>query len=95
MRYARWDLSAVWAVDATTGAVLARLYPQDKAKNAEGLRRALSPADATALAEPTAPSGMAPLLRQLMARYAATGHPPAYLLPDREDDKSTPKPEIS
>jgi len=42
LRYARWDLSAVWAVDATTGAVLARLYPQDKARNADGLRRALA-----------------------------------------------------
>ena len=93
VRYARWDLSAVWAVDPTTGAVLARLYPQDKAKNAEGLRRALTPADATASAEPVAPGGMAPLLRQLMARYAATGQPPAYLLPDRPDDRPTPNSE--
>jgi len=28
---------------------------------------------------PVAPSGMAPLLRQLLREYAATGLPPAYI----------------
>ena len=31
---------------------------------------------------PAPQSGMAPLLRQLMAQYAATGLPPAYLPTD-------------
>jgi hypothetical protein len=38
---------------------------------------------------PTPPSGMAPLLRQLIAEYAATGLPPAYLptpLPTTDKD---------
>jgi len=92
LRYARWDLSAVWAVDATTGAVLARLYPQDKAKNADGLRRAL-PRGARTEEAPPPPGGMAPLLRQLMARYAATGRPPGYLPPAKEDGAPKTRPE--
>jgi len=32
-----------------------------------------------AAATPSAPSGIAPLLRQLMTEYAATGLSPAYL----------------
>ena len=63
-----------------TGTVLARLYPLDKTKNADGRRRTLTPGllDAAALATPSH-SGIAPLLRQLMTDYAATGLPPAYL----------------
>ena len=40
VRYADWDLTTVHLVDDRTGQVLCRLYPQDKAKNASGLRRA-------------------------------------------------------
>jgi transposase InsO family protein len=76
VRYARWDLGAVDLVDPRSGAVVAPLYPLDKAKNADGRRRALDPPNA-----PTPPParGMAPLLRQLIGDYAATGLPPAYL----------------
>jgi putative transposase len=38
VRYASWDLSTVYLADPKTGAILCRLYPQDKKKNAEGLR---------------------------------------------------------
>jgi len=80
VRYATWDLSQVHLVDERTGAVLCRLYPLDKAGNADGLRRRL-PEDplATCDQDPPAESGMAPLMRQLMKDYAATGLPPAYL----------------
>ncbi len=80
VRYARWDLRAVDMIDGRTDTVLCRLFPVDKAQNADGRRRALQPLpqDDTGSVEPP-PSGMAPLLRELMAEYSATGLPPAYL----------------
>ena len=80
LRYASWDLTHVHLVDERTGTVLARLYPLDKVKNADGRRRTLTPGllDPATLATPPR-SGIAPLLRQLMTDYAATGLPPAYL----------------
>jgi putative transposase len=77
IRYARWDLGRVWLVDPRTDTVLSRLFPLDKARNADGIRRpraAVSPDQ-----EPPQPSGIAPLLRKLMTDYAATGLPPAYI----------------
>ena len=82
LRYARWDLRHVDLVDARRGNILCALYPLDKSANADGQRRGL---DALSQAPHAAnPSGMAPLLRQLMAEYAATGLPPAYLPTDAE-----------
>lgn len=83
LRYARWDLTRVDLVDARSGAVLCPVKPLDKTANAEGQRRTL---DALALAaSPTPSSGIAPLLRKLLADYAATGLPPAYLpAPDKD-----------
>ncbi|MCU0894490.1 MAG: DDE-type integrase/transposase/recombinase [Rhodospirillales bacterium] len=76
LRVASWDLSQVHLVDPKTGVVLGRLYPLDKHRNAAGRRAArVTPADAT----PIPPTGVAPLLAQLIAQYAATGLPPAYL----------------
>jgi transposase InsO family protein len=83
LRYARWDLRAVDLIDPVSGVVVAALYPLDKTANASGARRAHAP---LATRQPTpqtpaepAPSGMAPLLRALLAEYAATGLPPAYV----------------
>ncbi len=83
LRYARWDLTRVDLVDARTGTLLCPVKPLDKAANADGQRRALAPpaTDAT----PTPSSGIAPLLRKLLADYAATGLPPAYLPPPDKD----------
>lgn len=80
IRVARWDLSAVDLVDPRTGGHLAVVRPLDKTKNADGRRRAV-PAGSPAVQAPT-PTGIAPHLRQLMAEYAATGLPPAYLPKD-------------
>ena len=77
VRYASWDLSTVYLADPKTGAILCRIYPQDKTKNAEGHRAPRNSEQSPA--EPPAPAGMAPLLEQLMQQYAATGLPPAYL----------------
>jgi hypothetical protein len=78
-RYARWDLTRVDLVDHRTGAVLCPVRPLDKSANADGQRRRLTPV--TADSSPLPPSGIAPLLSQLLADYAATGLPPAYLPP--------------
>jgi putative transposase len=78
LRYAAWDLSRVYLADSKTGAILSRIYPVDKTKNAEG-RRAPRHAAPT---EPAPPAGMAPLLQKIIQQYATTGLPPAYL-PDR------------
>ena len=85
LRYARWDLTQVDLVDARAGAILCPVKPLDKSANADGERRRLAPV-ATDLS-PLPPAGIAPLLRQLLADYAATGLPPAYLPPP---DKDTP-----
>jgi len=76
LRYARWDLSSIDLVDPRTDDVLAAIFPLDKAKNADGRRRVLEP-----IGEPAPPpaTGIAPLLKKLMADYAATGLPPAYI----------------
>lgn len=82
LRYARWDLTRVDLVDPRSGAVLCPIRPLDKSANADGQRRQLTP---TAIdLTPLPATGMAPLLRQLLSEYAATGLPPAYLPTDED-----------
>jgi putative transposase len=57
--------------------VLCSIKPLDKAANADGQRRRLDPVGRDL--SPLPPTGLAPLLRELLAEYAATGMPPAYL----------------
>ncbi len=85
LRYAAWDLTVVHLVDEVTGAVLCRLYPQDKTRNASGQRRPLDLATADPRAA-TPATGMPPLLAKLLALQAATGLPPAYLPKEEGDD---------
>ena len=81
VRYAGWDLGHVYMVDGRSGTMLTRLYPLDKARNADGRRRTLEPSDSDSSVQTGAApqEGMAPLLRKLIQDYAATGFPPAYL----------------
>lgn len=80
LQYAQWDLSRVEMIDAQSQKTVCRLFPLDKSANATGLRRVLSvPDESPTSAEITSGTGIAPLLKQLMADYAATGHPPAYI----------------
>ena len=54
LRFASWDLALVHLVDEHTGTVLCRLFPQDKAANASGLRRGMQPI-AIETAKPSSP----------------------------------------
>jgi transposase InsO family protein len=86
VRYARWDLRSVELVDPHTQATLCPLYPLDKSANAQGLRRSRAPEQAV-----TAPQQdeLPALLRKLLADYAATGRPPAYLPKSPKDPEDT------
>jgi hypothetical protein len=84
VRIARWDLSSIDLVDERRGTHLTTLFPVDRERNADRRRRALvDPTPGNAPQATPAPSGIAPLLRQQMADYAATGLPPAYVPHDR------------
>jgi len=86
LRYARWDLSSVDLLDPHCEQAVAVLYPLDKTRNAERGRRALEPVNETeSLCSAGVTGDVAPLLKHLMAEYAATGLPPAYLPFDPED----------
>ncbi len=92
VRYARWDLCAVELVDPHTLALLCPLYPLDKAANADGRRRTLTPGPSQLDRAPgPASTELPPLLRKLLAEYAATGLPPAYLpLPSPDSETTHP-----
>lgn len=79
IRYARWDLSHVLLIDPHTNLVICTLYPQDKSPNASGLRRLVEKSKIQVSLPDSKEGNMAPLLKDLMAQYAATGLPPAYL----------------
>ena len=97
VRYASWDLSQVHLLDERSGRILCRLYPQDKQRNASGLRAPLEPlSHGGAAVNETPPAatatGIAPLLEKLLAQQAATGLPPAYLPKDEQppEEKDDP-----
>jgi transposase InsO family protein len=85
LRYARWDFSRVDMVDARSGAILCPVRPLDKAANADALRRRLD--DSVVSEQTPAPdAGIAPLLKKMIADYAATGLPPAFLPTPEKDN---------
>lgn len=91
VRVARWDLSSVDLVDPRTDTLLATLLPQDKRANADRRRRVVADATPVPSAEAApAPAGIAPHLRRLLADYAATGLPPAYLPFRGSDSEENP-----
>jgi hypothetical protein len=92
VRYARWDLGCVDLIDPQSGAVLAPLYPLDRAANADGRRSAIDPdrgpdddtPDEGTPAGSTPDDGgpkkpLPPLLKRILDEYSAGGMPPAYL----------------
>jgi putative transposase len=88
VRYASWDLSTVHLVDDKSGALLAALYPLDRAKNSIQSRRVIAeiasapPATTTTTSSPASIPEMAPLLRHLITSYDRAGLPPAYVPKD-------------
>jgi len=88
LRYARWDLSCVDLLNQRTGVVLCPLYPLDKTANASGERRVRANPMAAATPQPSGQSEMAPLLKKLLADFAATGLPPPYLPSESEEPES-------
>ena len=77
----------IFAKSAVTGSVCAVIdtvaangYPLDRKANADGQRLPFEPDSAGVPAEEGSPDQqLPPLLKQLLAQYAATGLPPAYL----------------
>ena len=89
VRYARFDFSHVDLVDPKTGRVLSALYPLDKAKNADGIRRRREASQESKLLPPLPAKGPAPLLDELMEKMREAGVPPAYMpLPDSAEDSA-------
>lgn len=89
VRFAEWDRSRVYLVDAESDRVLTALRPTNAAKNANGERRRT--AEASMEPERDRPVGMAPRLSQLMAEYALSGLPPAYVPCARNEGEEDPQ----
>ena len=79
VRFAEWDLREVHLIDSRTQAMLTPLYPLDRKKNADGLRRRIGTTHEIAV-KPADNKGLPPLLQKIMAEYAASGLPPAYIV---------------
>lgn len=87
VRYQSFDLTVAWLVEPRSGDVMCRIFPLDKARNADGRRRSLEPSlpfDTTD--EPASREPIPPLMRQLLDDYQAGGLPPAYL-PKEESEE--------
>ncbi|GAB6146186.1 hypothetical protein JCM12294_36260 [Desulfocicer niacini] len=67
-------------MDRRTGKQIAQIYPQDKIKNASGQRRIRSKPQETRLPDEILSEQEPALLRKILAEYAETGMPVAYLL---------------
>jgi hypothetical protein len=88
VRFQSWDLSAGYLVDPRTGTKLATIFPLDKTKNACGNRRQLMPSDESTPDAPQAETEQyPPLLRKLIAEYAAHGLPPGFIPGDEEGEE--------
>jgi hypothetical protein len=64
------------------GKILARLYPLDKSRNAEGVRRTIE-AEPEAFIDVEPSNKLPPLLEKMIADFSATGLPAPYL-PEQE-----------
>ncbi len=79
LRYARWNLGYVHLVDDRANKLLARVFPLDRSRNADGKRRRLEPAGTDDPQPPVTSQELPPLMKKLLEDYASTGLPPSYL----------------
>jgi hypothetical protein len=80
LRFPGWDKSRMTIVDPKTGGPLARLLPQDKAKNASGIRKTVkNPENEEMNNAPGQKKEPPALLLQWMKQYSANGLPAAYM----------------
>ena len=87
--YARWDLSRVFIIDPKTRKKVARIFPVDLTKNAQSGRRSIETDIFKPENKEPRSEEIAPLLQKLMAEYAVTGMPPAYIFKsDTRDGES-------
>lgn len=86
VRYATWDLTQAYIIDPETDAVLARIRPLDKRKHADGRRAVVE--DPSPLSEASEPvdDSYPPLMRKILAQWAQTGLPPAFIPLDPDED---------
>ncbi len=94
LRYARWERHQADLVDPRSGIIQATVYPLDKTRHGHGHRR-LTPQPSGVSSRPVAsPEGEAPapLMRHLLAQFAATGLPPAYMEFDDTSLSQEPQP---
>lgn len=85
VRYIAWDLSSAHLMDPDGEKVVARILPLDKKGNSTGIRRAVAVPEITPSDNPE--DETAPLLKQMLEEYAATGLPSAYI-PSPEKGKT-------
>ena len=78
LRYASWDLRNVTLIDPLRGTKLCQLYPLNRQKNADQIRRRKNPLPSTDT-EYSGKSVPAPYLEQLLEEYDLTGLPTGYL----------------
>lgn len=92
---ASWDLSFAHLVDKKSGTVLSQIFPLDKLSNASGKRKLLAPLSSGTTSNNDSDKNNTstnkelskeepPLLRKLLADFAATGIPPSYIPKDSE-----------
>jgi hypothetical protein len=92
IRYQSFDLTVAYLVDKKTGQLLSPIYPQDKVKNAAGFRRIKEPPNQEIPPPRQTGDPIPPLLKKLLADYAATGLPPAYLPKDEINTEDQEEP---
>jgi hypothetical protein len=83
IRYRSWNLASASVVDPRTHAELAHILPLDKHRNASGFRRVFDEVGLAAYPKKIEDTErVAPLLKKMLADYAADGLPPAFIPKD-------------
>ncbi len=86
VRYATWDLDAVYLTHPDTDAILERLLPVDPEANASGARRQIDPEPPSSASCGGSPPRLPPLLQAALDQERASGLPPAFV--SLEDDRA-------